>query len=203
MRAINTILIVFGVIGIIALLAIFMGFVLFSLDPPIKSQLSPVAVSADAVKSFDQKVAAFKQKINEGIAAKEKREVVLIITSEEINSKIIELLAHGELPLKETLINFDNDLCKIYTVFDNPGANAKIGLVAQIMANKGSIKIVAVDFQVGRLPLSQSLTKNVGSILDVLVRMEGSLDQLQIDFTGVTVSDGRISIRGATRAPAK
>ena len=203
MRALNTVLIIFGVIGIIALLAFFTGFILFSLDPPIKSQLSPVKVSADAVKSFDQKVTAFKQKITDAITAKEKREVLLTITSEEINSKIVELLAQGELPLKETLINFDNDLCKVYTVFNNPGANAKIGLVAQLMVNKGNIKIVAVDFQVGRLPLQQSLIKSAGNILDVLVKMEGSFDQLQIDITGVTVSDGRLTIRAMTRTAAK
>jgi hypothetical protein len=63
MRVINTVLIVMGVIGIIVLAAIFTGFVLFSLDPPIKSQLSAAPVSADAVKSFDQKVNGFKQKI--------------------------------------------------------------------------------------------------------------------------------------------
>ena len=146
---------------------------------------------------------AFKQKITDAITAKEKREVLLTITSEEINSKIVELLAQGELPLKETLINFDNDLCKVYTVFNNPGANAKIGLVAQLMVNKGNIKIVAVDFQVGRLPLQQSLIKSAGNILDVLVKMEGSFDQLQIDITGVTVSDGRLTIRAMTRTAAK
>jgi hypothetical protein len=202
MRAINTVLIIFGVIGIIVLMAAFTGFVLFSLDPPIKTQLSSVPVSADALKSFDQKIVVFKQKIEAGIAAKDKREVVLTITSEEVNSKIVELVAQGDLPLKETLINFDNDLCKVYTVFNNPGVSAKIGVVAQLMVNKGNIKIVTVDFQVGRLPLQQSLIKNVGSILDVLVKMEGATDELQIDVTGISVSDGRLTIRGMTRTTA-
>jgi hypothetical protein len=203
MRAINTLLIVIGVIGIIVLMAAFTGFILFSLDPPIKTQLSTVPVSADALKSFDQKIASFKQKIEASNAAKEKKEIVLTITSEEINSKIVELVAQGELPLKETVINFDNDLCKVYTVFNNPGVSAKIGLVAQFMVNKGSVKIVTVDFQVGRLPLQQSFIKSVGSILDVMIRMEGSTDELQIDITGVTVADGRLTIRGMTRGIPK
>jgi hypothetical protein len=202
MRAINTVLIVIGVIGIIVLMAAFTGFILFSLDPPIKTQLSSVPVSADALKSFDQKIAAFKQKIEAGIAAKEKREVVLTITSEEVNSKIVELVAQGDLPLKETLVNFDSDLCKVYTVFNNPGISAKIGIVAQLMVNKGNIKVNTVDFQVGRLPLQQSFIKSVGSILDVLVKMEGPTEDLQIDFTGITVSDGRLTIRGMTRIPS-
>jgi len=61
-------------------------------------------------KSFDQKIDVFKQKIESSIAAKEKNEVTLTVTAEEINSKTIELLAQGDLPLKEALINFDNNL---------------------------------------------------------------------------------------------
>jgi hypothetical protein len=203
MKAISTLLIVIGVIGIIIIAAFFMGFILFSLDPPIKEQLAKAPVSADAVKSFDQKVTAFKQKIEASIAAKEKSEVVLTVTSEEINSKMIELLAQGELPLKETLINFDNDLCKVYTVFDNPGINAKIGLVAQLMVNKSNIKVVVVDFQLGKLPLPQSLVKSVGNILDVMFRMQGITEDLQIDITGITVGDGRLTIKGLTKPAAK
>jgi hypothetical protein len=203
MRVINTVLIVMGVIGIIVLAAIFTGFVLFSLDPPIKSQLSAAPVSADAVKSFDQKVNGFKQKIVTSVAAKEKSEVILTVTSEEINSKMVELLAQGELPLKETLINLDNDQCKVYTVFNNPGMSAKIGLVAQLMVTKGNIKIVVTDFQLGRLPLSQSLVKSLGNIVDILLRMEGFTEDLQIDVTAVTISDGRLTIKGLTKPASK
>jgi hypothetical protein len=199
MRAINTVLLVMGVIGIIVLAAIFTGFILFSLDPPIKSQLSAAPVSADAVKSFDQKVTSFKQKIAASVAAKEKKEVILTVTSEEINSKMVELLAQGELPLKETLINLDNDQFKIYTVFNNPGFNAKIGLVAQLVVTKGNIKIAVTDFQLGRLPLSQSLIKSVGNILDILIRMEGFTEDLKIDVTAVTIGDGRLTIKGLTQ----
>ena len=203
MKAINTVLMVIGVIGIIILLAIFMGFILFSLDPPIKSQLTPTPVSADAVKSFDQKVAAFKQKAEAVIAAKEKKEVVLSLTASEINSKVIELLAQGDLPMKEMSINLSNDLFKVYAVFNNPGINAKTGLIAQLMVNKGNIKIVVVDFQLGRLPLPQSVVKNVGSILDIIFRMEGFEEELSLDITSATVSDDSLIIKGMTKPATK
>jgi hypothetical protein len=200
MKAINTVLMVIGVIGIIIIAAVFMGFILFSLDPPIKSQLTPTPVSADAVKSFDQKIISFKQKIEAASAAKEKREVSLTVTSEEINSKVVELLAQGELPLKEMKINFDDDLCKVYAVFNNPGINAKTGLAAQLVVNKSNLKIAVVDFQLGRLPVPKSMVQGVGSILDVMFRMEGITDDLQIDITGITVSDERLIIKGMTRS---
>ena len=199
MKAINTLLMVVGVIGIIIIAAVFMGFILFSLDPPIKAQLTPTPVSADAVKSFDQEISSFKQKIEAGAVTKEKKEVSLTVTSEEINSKVVELLAQGELPLKEMKINFDDDLCKVYAVFNNPGINAKTGLAMQLVASKSNIKIVMVDFQVGRLPLPKSVVQGVGSILDVLFRMEGITDDLRIDITGITLSDERLIIKGVTR----
>jgi len=199
MKIISTFLMVIGVIGIIIIAAVLMGFILFSMDPPIKSQLSPTPVSADAVKSFDQKIVAFKQKIEAAAAAKERREVNLTITSEELNSKLVELLAQGELPFKEAKINFDDNLCKMYSVFSNPGINAKIGLAAQLVASKGSLKMVVVDFQLGRLPLPKSMIKGVGNILDVMFRMEGITEDLAIDVTGVTISDERLTIKGMTR----
>lgn len=199
MKAINTLLMVIGVIGIIIIAAVLMGFILFSLDPPIKSQLGVTPVSADALKSFEQKITAFKQKIDAAVAAKERKEVSLMVTSEELNSKIVELLAQGELPLKEARINFDDDLCKVYAVFNNPGINAKTGLAAQIVASKNNLKIVVVDFQLGRLPLPKSMVKSVGNILDVMFRMEGITEDLPIDITGVTVADERLTIKGMTR----
>ena len=199
MKAISTLLMVIGVIGIIIIAAVFMGFILFSIDPPIKSQLAVTPVSADAVKSFDQKITAFKQKIDAAVAAKERREVSLTVTSEELNSKVVELLAQGELPLKEAKINFEDDLCKIYAVFNNPGINAKTGIAAQLVASKSNLRIVVVDFQLGRLPLPKSMVKSVGNILDVMFRMEGITEDLPLDITGVTVSDERLTIKGMTR----
>ncbi len=199
MKAISTLLMVIGVIGIIIIAAVFMGFILFSMDPPIKSQLAVTPVSADAVKSFDQKITAFKQKIDAAVAAKERREVSLTVTSEELNSKVVELLAHGELPLKEAKINFDDGLCKVYAVFNNPGINAKTGIAAQLVASKSNLRIVVVDFQLGRLPLPKSMVKSVGNILDVMFRMEGITADLPLDITGVTVANERLTIRGMTR----
>ncbi len=199
MKAITTLLMVIGVIGIIIIAAILMGVVLFSLDPPIKSQLTPTQVSADAVKSFDQKIAALKQKVEAAATAKEKKEVTLTITADEINSKVVELLAQGELPFKEMLINFDEDLCKVYAVYNSPGINAKTGLLAQLMVNKGNIKIVVVDFQLGKLPLPKSIVKSAGSILDRMLGMQGIADDLSIDVTSITVGDERLVIKGMTR----
>jgi len=201
MKAISTILMIIGVIGIIVIAAILMGFILFSLDPPIKSQLTPASVSPEALKSFDQKITSFQQRVDAAAAAKEKKEVTLILTAEEVNSKMTELIARNELPMKEgAIINFDNDLCKIYAPFNSTIMNAKTGLIAQLSVNKGNLKIVVADFQLGKLPLPKPLIERIGNILDIIFRMEGTVDDLKIDITGVTVSDDRLTIKGITKS---
>lgn len=111
-----------------------------------------------------------------------------------------ELIARNELPMKEgAIINFDNDLCKIYAPFNSTIMNAKIGLIAQLSVNKGNLKIVVADFQLGKLPLPKPLVERIGNILDIIFRMEGMVDDLDIDITGVTISDDRLTIKGITR----
>jgi hypothetical protein len=200
MKVISTILMIVGVIGIIIIAALLMGFILYSLDPPIINELTPATVSPEALKSFDQKISSFKQKVETAAAAKEKKEVILTLTSEEVNSKMTELLAQGDLPLKEqATINFDNDLCKIYAPFNKTAMNAKIGLIAQLLVSKGNLKIVVADFQLGKLPLPKSMVERVGNILDIIFRMEGMIEDLNIDITGVTLSEDRLTIKGTTR----
>jgi hypothetical protein len=56
MRLIKGLIMVIGVIGIIIIFALIIGYYLYSLSPSIQERLIPVAVSADAAQSFDQKL---------------------------------------------------------------------------------------------------------------------------------------------------
>lgn len=199
MKAITTLLMVIGAIGIIVIFAILMGVILFSLEPPIKSQLTQTQVSAEAMESFDQKVTALKKKVQTASVANEKREITFTISEDELNSKVVELLAQGELPMKEMTINFDDDLCKVYAVYNNPGIHAKTGLIAQLMVSKGNIKIIVVDFQLGKLPLPKSVVKNAGSILGVMLGIEDIAEDLSIDITSITVGEESLVLKGLTR----
>jgi len=187
-----------GVIAIIAILGLVMSIVLFSLDPPIKNELTTVAVSAEALKSFEQKIDSFTKQAETAAEAKEKKQLTLSITNEEINSKIVEQLAEGELPLKQMAINFNEDVCKIYAVFNNPGIKAKVGLITQLTVQKNNIKLVVNDFQLGRLPLTKSVIKEMGNIADILVRLEGFTEDLPVDITSIAVEDELLVLRVVT-----
>jgi hypothetical protein len=44
------------------------------------------------------------------------------------------------------------------------------------------------------------MVQGVGNILDIMFRMEGMTEDLNIDITGITVSDERLIIKGITRS---
>ena len=114
MRALTTVLMIIGAIAIIIFLFLVMGYFLFSLSPAIKSEMRISPVTYDAVQSFDNKVDSFKTEIEDAVAIENRKEVLMEITEEEMNSKIVELLAEGELPCRDLLVNFEDDYCWIY-----------------------------------------------------------------------------------------
>lgn len=199
MKIISNILMVLGVIAIIVILAVVMGIVLYSMAPPLKNDLVPVPVSAEALKSFDQKVDTFIKQAEAAAEAKEQKQLTLTITDEEINSKIVEQLAQGELPVKQLMINFNEDICKVYAVLNNPGIKAKIGLVTQLTIQNKDIKLVVADLQVGRLPLTKPMVKQLGSIADILFKMEGLTSDLPVDITSISIEDELLTLKGVTR----
>lgn len=198
MRLITTILMAIGVIGILVFIGLVTGYFLYSLTPAIEGHMSLVPVTYDSVKSFDQKVDTFKEDIEASVAAGEKRKTTLTISEEEINSKMIELLAEEKLPLKEILINFKEDFCWVYAVLDNPGVDAKIGIIAQIEIVNNDIDVTVADFHLGKLPLPKSADDRVGNLLDIMAKMQGPTDDLPLELTGIEIGDGEFIIEGMT-----
>lgn len=197
MRVIRVFLTIIGAIAVLAIIALVVGYYLFSLTPPIKAKMTPVVVSAGAAKSLDQKLEVLDSAIKSAVAVGEREVVSLTITEEEANSKLIEILAEGELPLKEISINFEELYLMVYTVVDTPGPNTKIGIIAQTEVVEGKPRIAIVDFDVGKLVLPNSVDGNVEDMLNIVIRLR--LGDLPLEVTEIEVSDGQLSIMGVTK----
>ena len=152
MRLIKGFITIIGVIGVLVIIGLLMGYYLFSLTPWIQARVLPVAITAEAAQSLDQKLESLETEIEEAAEAGEERELSLVITEKEINSKLVEVLAEGELPLKEILINLGEGYFIIYTIVDNPGVNAKTGAVGQLKVVNGDPKVVVEDFDWANCP---------------------------------------------------
>jgi hypothetical protein len=200
MKILTNVLMILGAISILFAAFLGVGAILYSLTPPLKAKMLVTPVSAEASTSFDKKVSAFIKDIETFAASGKENEVTLTISEQEANSKIISALAEGKLPVKEMLVNFKEDICWAYGLFDNAGITAKIGLITQIKIIEGKIKIIPSDFQLGSLPLPTSFTENFGSLLDIIIRMQGIGEGLPMKITSIKISNGQLTIKGMTRS---
>lgn len=198
MRVIKGCVTVIGIIGILAITTLIVGYFLFSLTPPIKAEMLPFAASKEAAQSFDQKIETLKAEIEAAVDAKEEKEVTLVITEQEINNKMLDLKAEGELPLEDILINFDNKgYLLVYSELATPGVDAKTGVKGKMKVVEGNLKIVVEDFDLGKLPLPQSIKGGVESLLNILVSPR--LADLPMEITAIKVSNDQLAITGLTK----
>ena len=199
MRLLKGLLTAIGIIGVLVIIALIMGYYLFSLTPSIKEKIRPVVLTAEAAQSLDKKFSTLEADIEEAVNKKQKLKVNLTITEEEVNSKFVEILAEGKLPLKEILINFNEGYIIAFVVFDNPGVDAKTGVITRMEVLKGTPEVLVEDFELGKLPLPQDVKNGVGSLLNVLVKTKLPTGNLSLDITKITISKGKLSIEGATK----
>lgn len=198
MKVIRVLIMTIGVITILATFGLLLGYYLYSLSPWIHARLIPVAVSAEAAQSFDQKVGNAKAEIEAAINAGQKKEITLTISDKEINSKVTQIKAKGELPMRELLVNFGDGYFLTYAVIDTPGVNAKVGAIGRIEAVNGIPKIVLTDFNLGKLPLPKSINKRVEQLLNIM--LSAQLAYIHLDITSVQIKNRQITINGVTKA---
>ena len=198
MRLIKGLIMVIGVIGVMVIFTLLIGYYLYSLSPRIQARLIPVAVSADAVQSFNQKLDELEGQIKAAVGAGENREVSLIITENEINSKLVQMLAEGELPLlKRILINFGDGYFLTYAVVDTPGIDAKTGLMGQVEIIEGEPRVVIDEFNLGKLPLPKSVDKRVEQLLNIIVSLQ--LPEVSLDITSAEIKNHQLTVTGITK----
>ena len=200
MRFIKGFVMVVGIIGIITIIALCLGYFLYSLTPWTQAKMTPVTVTADAAQSFDDKIAALKKEAKEASAANQVKEVQLVLTEGEINSKLTELLAEGALPknVKKVLINFREKQFLVYTVIDVPGLAAKVGAIGNIKIVDENPKVTLQDLDIGKLPITNSNTERAEGFLDFAIK--GQMPNIPMKVTGVDIGKHNITITGTTKA---
>ena len=186
-----------GIIGILVILALVTSYFLFSLTPPIKSKMVPVPVSAEAAEKFDQKIDAWEAEIEDAVANDKEMVITLTITEQEINNKILDILAEGELPIKEALVNLGEGYLLAYVVIDNPGVDAETGTLALIEVEDEELKITVEDFDLGKLPLPQGVQDGVEKLVNILTKLK--LTDLPVKTTDVQINNHQLIITGVTK----
>lgn len=197
MRVIRGFIMVIGVIGVLVTAALLIGYYLYSLSPPIQSKMVPILPSPDAAQSFDQKISSAKAEIDAAVDTGQKKEVTLTITDKEVNSKIIELRAKGELIVRDVSINFGDGKFLTYAVVDTPGINAKTAVIGRVEIMNGSPKIVIDDFNLGKLPVPESADRRVEQLLNIMARLQ--LSDVPLEITNIQITDHQLTVTGTTK----
>jgi len=197
MRIIKGLIMAIGVIGILVAGVLLIGYYLYSLSLPIQAEMVQILPSSDAAQSFDQKISSAKAEIDAAVNAGQKKEVTITITDKEMNSKLIELRATGELPVREALINFGNGKFLAYAVIDTPGINAKTATIGQVEIVNGSPRIVIEDFNLGKLPLPESADRRAEQLLNLMVRLQ--LSDVPLEITNIQIEDHQFTVTGTTK----
>jgi hypothetical protein len=197
MRLIKGIIMGVGVLGILVIIFLITGFYLYSLSPSVLARAVPVAVTADAAQSFDNKLDTADSQIKSAVETRQKKEVTLTITESEANSKLVQMLAEGQLPLKRALVNFGDGYFLAYAVVEAPVMDAKTGTIGQIKITDGKPKVVLDEFNLGKLPLPQSAKARAEQIANLLLKSE--IADVPLDITSVQFADHQVTIIGTTR----
>lgn len=197
MRLIKGIIMAIGVIGILVIFALLTGLYLYSLSPAILGRAAPVALSADAAQSYDDKLETANTQIKSAFDARQKREVNLTISESEANSKLRQMLAEGQLPLKAILINFGDGNFLTYAVVDAPIIDAKIGIIGRIEIADGKPTVVIDEFNLGKLPLPQSAKVRAEQLANIILSLQ--IADIPLDITSVQIADHEITVSGTTR----
>jgi hypothetical protein len=197
MRLIKGLIMGVGVIGILVIIFLITGFYLYSLSPSILARAVPVAVTADAAQSFDKKLDTADSQIKAAVEARQKKEVTLTITESEANSKLVQMLAEGQLPLSRVLVNFGDGHFLTYAVVDAPIMDAKTGTIGRVTITDGKPKVVIDEFNLGKLPLPQSVKVRAEQVANILLSLQ--IADVPLDITSVQIADHQLTIIGTTR----
>jgi hypothetical protein len=188
-----------GILAVLLLIFVLVGYLLFSMTPDLKSQIATSQVSADAAKSFNTKVANFRSSILEAGVAKQKLDISITVTEQEINSKLIEMSAEAKLPVKDMIVSLGDNLIMTYFVLDYQGINARVGLVAKPEMSKNDLKLNVTRFELGKLPLSASVNSRASDICNILIKMQNPLNDLPVELKSVQVSSKQVVITVTTQ----
>lgn len=190
MRAINRFLLVMlGIALAIGVAALFAA----RQKPAIARNLSPVAISPAAMKSFDQKAGTLQQVVDAAKKTGKVQSVSVTFTEAELTSKAAEALRQ----LPDSLIKaddlelhlVDNGVVATSTI-EVAGIPVLIAVVAEPLTVDGTTTFIIKDVQTGAIALPAGLRAQIDSQLQQ--QISPATLNLPFDVTGLQIQNGQL-----------
>ena len=164
--------------------------------PAIARNLSPVAISSAAVKSFDQKAGTLQQAVDAARQTGTAQAVSVTFTEAELTSKAAEALRQ----LPDSLIKADNlelhlvDNGVVATsTIDVAGVPVSIAVVAEPLTIDGTTTFVIKDIQTGAIALPDGLRAQIDGQLQQ--QISPATLNLPFDVTGLQIKNGQLVLQ--------
>lgn len=206
MRILQGFIIGLGLIGVLALFGLLLGYYLYSLTPQIQTKIIPVLPDEKSALAFEEKIASFENEIEDAVENNQKKEVNLQVSEKEINAKLSKELAkakarpNGKPLIKNMLINLRNSNggeFLIYAELEVPGVNAKTGIVGHVKMVDEKPRIVVTEFNLGKLPVPGGLNQTIEQLLNIMVGIK--LADLPLTITNVEIKNRQLTVTGITK----
>ena len=166
--------------------------------PTLVRNLTPVAISPAAVKSFDQKAVVLQQAADKAQQTGKPQPVTVTFTETELTSKAAQALR--DLP--DSLIKADNlelhlvDNGVIATsTIDVAGIPVSIAVVAEPLTIDGTTTFVIKDIQTGAIAIPDSLRAQIDSQLQQ--QLSPATLNLPFDVTGLEIENGQLVLQAS------
>ena len=166
--------------------------------PTLVRNLTPVAISPAAVKSFDQKAVVLQQAADKAQQTGKPQPVTVTFTETELTSKAAQALR--DLP--DSLIKADNlelhlvDNGVIATsTIDVAGIPVSIAVVAEPLTIDGTTTFIIKDIQTGAIALPDSLRAQIDSQLQQ--QLSPATLNLPFDVTGLEIENGQLVLQAS------
>jgi hypothetical protein len=174
-------------------------FVLSQQQPPVATGFRQVTVSAEAARSFDDKVKAVQATVDEAIRTGKATPVEVTFNEEELTSKIAEAAktVTGGLVTSGTQINLQGGNIVATSSVSLQGINVNVGIVATPIVEGGQTRIVVKEIQTGAIPLPDALKQQIES--QVGVALDPKSLGLPFDISKLTIANGQIVIAGTAK----
>ena len=164
--------------------------------PAISRNLSPVAISPAAVKSFDQKASTLQQAVDAAKQTGTAQAVSVTFTEAELTSKAAEALRQ----LPDSLLKADNlelhlvDNGVVATsTIDVAGVPVSIAVVAEPLTIDGTTTFVIKDVQTGAIALPDGLRAQIDSQLQQ--QISPATLNLPFDVTSLQIENGQLVLQ--------
>lgn len=161
--------------------------------PAIARNLSPVAISPAAIKSFDQKAGTLQQVVDAAKKTGKVQSVSVTFTEAELTSKAAEALRQ----LPDSLIKaddlelhlVDNGVVATSTI-EVAGIPVLIAVVAEPLTVDGTTTFIIKDVQTGAIALPAGLRAQIDSQLQQ--QISPAALNLPFDVTGLQIQNGQL-----------